>query len=155
MRTSTPASAFYQATSEANLPGTRPTRWQKRAQRYMAPRLTRETVIAAVLGDTRDWLSWLLPLDDIKEKGGITKLTGPGSARYFCYCRRRAVPLKFAQHCQAAADDLPGDVVMLVKESLASTDLQQPVVTLCRAGANWQLGRAPSVWLARTPFIRG
>ena len=62
------------------------------AQRYMAPRMPREKVIAGVLGDTRDWLSWLAPLDDIKQKGGITELTGPGSARYFCYCRRRAVP---------------------------------------------------------------
>ena len=35
---------------------------------------------------------------------------------------------------------------------MASADLQQPVVTLCRAGASWKLGRAPSAWLERTPF---
>ena len=62
------------------------------------------------------------------------------------------MPLQFAQHCQAAADDRPGDVVLLVKSSLASPDLQQPVVTLCQAGASWKLGRAPSAWLGREVF---
>ena len=79
-------------------------------------------------------------------------MTGRGSARYFCYCHRRAVPPEFAQHCRAVADDRPGDVVLLVKSSLASPELQQPVVTLCRAGVSWKLGPAPSAWLPRMLF---
>ena len=95
---------------------------------------------------------WLEPLDDIKEKEGITDLTGKRSARYFGYCRRRDVPLQFARHCQAAAGDDPDDVVMLVKASMADTDLQQAVLTICRVGASWKLGRAPPSWLERDPF---
>ena len=52
------------------------------AQRYMAPRMPREKVTAGVLGDARAWLSWLAPLDDVKEKKGLTQFTGPGSARF-------------------------------------------------------------------------
>ena len=114
-------------------------------------------VQSGVVSEVRAWKDWLAPLGAIKEEGGITNITGKGSSNWFCFTRRQKVPLNFAELCRPSPGDSPNDVVLLVKQYMSDARLAQPPLTFCRAGASWQLPRAPLAWRGRqifTPMYR-
>jgi len=129
-----------------------PEQMLEHVQRRMSEHLRPTRVVSGVVSEVRAWKEWLAPFGRIKEKDGITNLTGPGSSHWFCYCRRAKIPLQFAGSCRPSPGDAPDDVVMLVKQYMSDAKLAQPPVTFCSTGDSWRLPRAPRTWRCRLFF---
>ena len=123
-------------------------------QRHMGRQRKPCVVFSTLLQSVHDWISWLVPLDDLKPDAGISGHCIEGSANWLCWTRREDVLVEWVDKMERPGVGQPADVMLMVKRYMADAHVSKQILLFVHAGANFRLPDHPLTWQAKDPMSK-